>query len=52
MVTDYNNAMAGILRTLGGLTYVAELELKAFQPPLRKPTPNEIEGTPNVQPRT
>jgi hypothetical protein len=52
MVTDYNNAMAGILRTLGGLTYVAELELRAFQPPLRKPTPNEIEGTPNAQPRT
>lgn len=52
MVTDYNNAMAGILRTLGGLTYVAELELKAFQPPLRKPTPNEIEGTSNAQPRT
>lgn len=38
MVTDYNNALAGILRTLGALTYVAELELKAYQPPLRKPT--------------
>ncbi|QBJ02630.1 virion structural protein [Pseudomonas phage Psa21] len=50
MVTDYNNAMAGIIRTLGGLTYVAELELKAYQPPLRKPTPNEIEGKPNETP--
>ena len=47
MVTDYNNCMAGILRTLGGLTYVAELELKAYTPPLRKPTQNDLAGTPN-----
>ena len=52
MVVDYNNCMAGILRTLGGLTYVAELELKAYQPPLRKPTQNEIEGKTNATPRT
>lgn len=51
MVTDYNNCMAGILRVLGGLTYVAELELKAYQPPLRKPTQNQIAGKPN-EPRT
>jgi len=51
MVTDYNNALAGVLRTLGGLTYVAELELQAYQPPLRKPTKNEIAGNTNV-PRT
>lgn len=50
MVTDYNNCMAGILRTLGGLVYIAELELRAYQPPLRKPT-NAIEGKPNAQPR-
>lgn len=50
MVTDYNNALAGVLRTLGGLTYVAELELRAYQPPLRKPTKNEIAGTSNVTP--
>ncbi|WDS62339.1 virion structural protein [Pseudomonas phage D6] len=48
MVTDYNNALAGVLRTLGGLTYVAELELQAYQPPLRKPTKNEIAGNTNV----
>jgi hypothetical protein len=52
MVTDYNNTLAGVLRTLGGLTYVAELELRAYQPPLRKPTQNEIEGKPNETPRT
>lgn len=40
MVTDYNNCMAGILRTLGALTYVAEVELRQYQPPLRKPQPN------------
>lgn len=51
MVTDYNNCMAGILRTLGGLTYIAELELRAYQPPLRKPTQNQIAGKPN-EPRT
>ena len=49
MVTDYNNCMAGILRTLGGLTYVAELELKAYTPPLRKPTQNQVAGNPNEQ---
>lgn len=40
MVTDYNNCMAGILRTLGALTYIAEVELRQYQPPLRKPTTN------------
>uniref|UniRef100_A0AB39CCT6 Internal head protein n=1 Tax=Pseudomonas phage RVTF4 TaxID=3236931 RepID=A0AB39CCT6_9VIRU len=51
MVTDYNNCMAGILRTLGGLTYVAELELKAYTPPLRKPVNTQIAGKTN-EPRT
>jgi hypothetical protein len=50
MVTDYNNAMAGILRLLGSLTYMAELELKAYQPPLRKPTQDEMKGNGNVPP--
>lgn len=52
MVTDYNNCMAGVLRTLGALTYVAELELRAYQPPLRKPTHPKTAGSQNAQPST
>lgn len=37
MVTDYNNCMAGITRTLGALVFVAEIELRQYQPPMRKP---------------
>lgn len=50
MVTDYNNTLAGILRLLGALTYIASLEIKAYERPLRKPTQNEVDGTRNDNP--
>lgn len=50
MVTDYNNTLAGILRLLGALTYIASLEIKAYERPLRKPTQDEVDGTRNDNP--
>lgn len=38
VVTDYNNAMAGQLRLAGALGFIADLELKAYEAPLEKPT--------------
>jgi hypothetical protein len=38
LAVDYNNAVASQLRLLGGLVYVADLELKAYIPPVQKPT--------------
>lgn len=50
LVTDYNNTLAGILRLLGSLAYIADLELKAYDAPLRKPTQNEVDGNRNDNP--
>ena len=41
MIIDYNNAVAGMVRLIAGLALVADLELKAYQAPLRKPTEEE-----------
>jgi hypothetical protein len=46
IVVDYNNTMAGILRTIGALVYMAEREIEAYQPPLKKPTAQQVKGTP------
>lgn len=37
LVNDYNNALAGQLRLVGALGFVADLELKAYEAPLEKP---------------
>ena len=37
LVGDYNNAVAGQLRLLGAMGFVADLELKAYEAPLEKP---------------
>lgn len=39
MVGDYNNAVAGQLRLLGAMGFIADLELKAYEAPLDKPEP-------------
>ncbi|BEG72735.1 hypothetical protein RVBP21_3630 [Pseudomonas phage BRkr] len=41
MIIDYNNTLAGMIRLIAGLAMVADLELKAYQAPLRKPTEEE-----------
>lgn len=43
LVTDYNNSLAGLVRLAAALTLVADRELKSYQPPLRKPTQQEIQ---------
>lgn len=45
LVTDYNNCLAGQLRLIGALGYVADLELKAFEAPIKKPTEETVEKT-------
>lgn len=37
LVSDYNNALAGQLRLLGAMGFIADLELKAYEAPLEKP---------------
>lgn len=39
IIVDYNNAMAGILRTIGALSHIAELELAAYRPPAKVADP-------------
>lgn len=39
LVHDFNNAVAGQLRLAGALGFVCDLELKAYEAPLEKPTP-------------
>ena len=39
LVGDYNNAVAGQLRLLGAMGFIADLELKAYEAPLEKPVP-------------
>lgn len=39
LVSDYNNALAGQLRLLGAMGFIADLELKAYEAPLEKPEP-------------
>lgn len=39
LVHDFNNAVAGQLRLAGALGFIADLELKAYEAPLEKPTP-------------
>lgn len=39
LVSDYNNTIAGQLRLIGALGYIADVELKAYEPPMEKPTP-------------
>lgn len=43
LVTDYNNGIAAMLRLVGALGYVADLELKAYEAPLKKPTQEVVE---------
>lgn len=38
LVTDFNNCLAGQLRLVGVLGYVTDLELKAYEAPIKKPT--------------
>lgn len=38
MVNEFNNAIAGQLRLVGALGFVADLELKAYEAPIDKPT--------------
>lgn len=38
MTNEFNNAIAGQLRLVGALGFVADLELKAYEAPLEKPT--------------
>lgn len=38
MVNEFNNAIAGQLRLAGALGFVADLELKAYEAPLERPT--------------
>lgn len=45
LVTDYNNGLAAQLRLIGALGYVADLELKAYEAPLKKPTQEIVEKT-------
>lgn len=45
LVTDYNNGLAGQLRLIGALGYVADLELKAFEAPMKKPTEEIVAKT-------
>lgn len=39
LVHDFNNAVAGQLRLTGALGFIADLELKAYEAPIEKPTP-------------
>ncbi len=39
LVHDFNNAVAGQLRLAGALGFICDLELKAYEAPLDKPTP-------------
>jgi hypothetical protein len=39
LVSDYNNAVAGQLRLLGAMGFIADLELKAYEAPMDKPEP-------------
>lgn len=45
LVTDYNNGLAAQLRLVGALGYVADLELKAYEAPMKKPTQEIVEKT-------
>lgn len=45
LVTDFNNGLAAQLRLIGALGYVADLELKAYEAPLSKPTKETVEKT-------
>lgn len=45
LVTDYNNGLAAQLRLIGALGYVADLELKAYEAPMKKPTKAIIDKT-------
>lgn len=45
LVTDFNNGLAAQLRLIGALGYVADLELKAYEAPLKKPTQEIVEKT-------
>jgi hypothetical protein len=39
LVNEFNHAIAGQIRLIGALGFVADLELKAFEAPLEKPKP-------------
>ncbi|ABY62984.1 internal head protein [Pseudomonas phage 201phi2-1] len=39
LVQDFNNAVAGQLRLAGALGFICDLELKAYEAPIDKPTP-------------
>lgn len=43
LVTDYNNAVAGQIRLIAALALAADIELKAYTPPVRKPTGQEVD---------
>lgn len=45
LVTDYNNGLAAQLRLVGALGYVADLQLKAYEAPMKKPTAEVVEKT-------
>lgn len=47
LVNDFNNAVAGQIRLVGALGFVADKELEAYEAPLEKPTPEVQEKLDN-----